>query len=158
VTKSQQKSFRSIQDILSESPVKSQQVQLLKQNQAHHALLSTIQELLPDSNKSHCLSAQLKYDQLVIHADSSAWAAKLRFQLTSLLPTLRRQAGYHLVSKVVVRVQPQHTTTLPKSLTKRHIDEATAQEIRELACVIRDEKLRLRWLKLAENTETINPT
>ncbi len=151
VTKSQQKSLRSIQTILSESPVKSHQVQLLEQNRAHSALLATIQELLPDNSKPHCLSAQLKYDNLVIHADSSGWASKLRFQLATLLPTLRRQAGYHLATKLTVRVQPQQTSKLSGQLTRSRMDKQTAQQIRELASAIRDETLRQRWLKLAEN-------
>jgi hypothetical protein len=157
VTKSQQKSLRSIQDILLESPVKTQHVQLLKQNQAHSVLLSTIQELLPDSNKPHCLSAQLKYDLLIVHTDSSAWASKLRFQLATMLPTLRRQDGYHLASKVVVRVQPQQTARSSNILNKSRMDKSTAKQIRELASAIRDENLRQRWLKLAENAETDNP-
>jgi len=154
VTKSQPKKFRSIQSILSESPVKSHQVQLLKQNQAHSALLATVKELLPDNSKSHCLSAQLKYDDLIIHADSSAWAAKLRFQLTAALPTIRRQAGYHLASKISVRIQPQQTSKPSNRHKKSHMDQQTAQQIRELACAIRDDKLRQRWLKLAEPVPT----
>jgi len=158
VTKSQQKSFRSIQTILSESPVKSYQVQLLKQNQAHSVLLSTVQELLPDNSKLHCLSAQLKHDNLIIHADSSGWAAKLRFQLTTLLPTLRRQAGYHLATKVTVRVQPQQTSNAPERSSKPRMDQQTAQQIRELASSIRDETLRQRWLNLANNVGTTSQT
>ncbi len=151
MTKSNKKSLRSIQTILSASPVKSHQVQLLKQNRAHSALLSTIQALLPENSQSHCLSAQLKHDTLIIHADSSGWAAKLRFQLTTLLPTIRRQAGYHLVEKVTVRVQPQQQSNTSKISAQRYMDSATAQQIRELACAIRDDELRQQWLKLAEN-------
>ena len=154
VTKSQQKSLRSIQSILSESPVKSHQVQLLKQNQAHSQLLSTVQELLPENSRAHCLSAQLKHDHLIIHADSSGWAAKLRFQLTALLPTLRRQAGYHLATKVSVRVQPQQTSNSSSHTTQSRMNQQTAQQIRELACVIRDENLRQRWLNLANHADT----
>ncbi len=150
MTKSQQKTLRSIQTILSESPVKSHQVQILKQNQAHSALLSTIQELLPENSQAHCLSAQLKYDNLIVHTDSSAWAAKLRFQLTALLPTLRRQDGYHLATKLTVRIQPQQVTKSKKQLAQGHMDQETAQQIRELASAIPDENLRQRWLKLAE--------
>ena len=151
MTKSRQKSLRSIQTILSESPVKAHQVQLLEQNQAHYALLSTIQEMLPENSQSHCLSAQLRHDNLIIHTDSSGWAAKLRFQLTSLLPTIRRQAGYHLATKVTVRVQPPQSSHSAKQSSQRAMDSATAQQIRQLACAIRDDELRQRWLKLAEN-------
>jgi len=159
VTKSQQKSFRSIQTILSDNP-KSHQVQLLARNQAHSTLLTTIQELLPDSSKPHCLSAQLKYELLIVHTDSSAWAAKLRFQLATLLPTLRRQAGYHAVTKVSIRIQPPQASRTKKHAVK-NMDQRTAQQIRELASAIRDETLRQTWLKLANNAqsdpELINP-
>lgn len=152
MTKSQQKSFRSIQTILSDNP-KNHQVQLLAQNQVHSNLLTTIQELLPDSSKSHCLSAQLKYDSLIVHTDSSAWAAKLRFQLATLLPTLRRQAGYHAATKVTIRIQPPQASRTSHKHTVSNMDQQTAQQIRELASAIRDETLRQTWLKLANNAQ-----
>ncbi|MCK4743103.1 MAG: DUF721 domain-containing protein [Sulfuriflexus sp.] len=151
MTKSQQKSFRSIQTILSNNP-KSHQAYLLTQNQSHSSLLATIQELLPDSSQAHCLSAQLKYDDLIVHTDSSAWAAKLRFQLATLLPTLRRQAGYHAATKVTIRIQPPQASGTKKH-TVKNMDQQTAQQIRELAVAIRDETLRQTWLKLANNAE-----
>lgn len=156
MTKSQQKSFRSIQTILSESPIKSHQVQLLKRNQAHSNLLATVQELLPDSSKPHCLSAQLKYDELIVHTDSSAWASKLRFQLATLLPTLRRQAGYHAATKVTIRIQPPQASRAVNKRAVSNMDQQTAQQIRELAVAIRDETLRQTWLKLAENASSAN--
>ena len=153
MTKSQQKSFRSIQTILSDNP-KSHQVRLLAQNLVHSNLLTTIQELLPDSSKSHCLSAQLKYDVLIVHTDSSAWAAKLRFQLATLLPTLRRQAGYHAATKVTIRIQPPQASRKSHKHTVSNMDQQTAQQIRELASAIRDETLRQTWLKIAENASS----
>jgi len=157
VTKSQQKSLRPIQTILSEGITKNHQARLFQQNQRHAALLETIQELLPDSSKAHCLSAQLKYDNLIVHVDSSAWASKLRFQLTTLLPTLRRQQGYHAATKVTMRIQPQQSShATHKKRTSNAMDPQTAQQIRELASAIRDEELRQTWLKLAENAHTIS--
>ena len=151
MTKSQQKSFRSIQTILSDSPIKNHHVRLLEQNQIQSRLLATVQELLPETTKPHCLNAQLRHDVLVIHTDSSAWAAKLRFQLAALLPTLRRQAGYHAATNVVVRVQLPLTSHFKKHSAASVMDQQTAQQIRELASAIRDEALRQTWLKLADN-------
>jgi len=151
VTKSQQKSFRSIQTILSDSPIKNHHVRLLEQNQIQSRLLAIVQELLPETTKPHCLNAQLKHDVLIIHTDSSAWAAKLRFQLAALLPALRRQAGYHAATNVVVRVQLPLSPHFKKQSTASKMDQHTAQQIRELASSIRDETLRQTWLKLADN-------
>lgn len=151
--KSRQKPLRSIQDILSKSPVKNHYVQLLKQNQAHSNLLTTIRELLPDSSQSHCLNVQLKYDELIVHVDSSGWATKLRFQLAALLPALRRQPGYHAATKITIRIQPPQTPRLSARLASSTMDPQTAQQIRELASAIRDETLRQTWLKLANNAQ-----
>lgn len=129
-------------------------MRLLAQNLVHSSLLTTIQELLPDNSKSHCLSAQLKYDVLIVHTDSSAWASKLRFQLASLLPTLRRQAGYHAATKVSIRIQPPQASRTSHKHTVSNMDQQTAQQIRELASAIRDETLRQTWLKLAENASS----
>lgn len=129
-------------------------MRLLAQNLVHSNLLTTIQELLPDSSQSHCLSAQLKHDSLIVHTDSSAWAAKLRFQLATLLPTLRRQAGYHAATKVTIRIQPPQASRASLKHTVSNMDQQTAQQIRELASSIRDETLRQTWLKLAENASS----
>ena len=153
MTKSQQKSLRPIQTILSEGLTKNHQARLFQQNQRHAALLETIQELLPETSKPHCLNAQVKHDELIVHVDSSGWAAKLRFQLASLLPTLRRQPGYHATQKVTVRIQPASSSRSSKPVAS-NMDHQTAEQIRQLASAIRDETLRQTWLKLADNAQT----
>ena len=150
VTKSQQKKLRSVSSILATS-ARTQQSRMLEKMQAQSVLLQTVQALLPTQSQTHCLSAQLQQDTLVVHVDSSAWAAKLRFQLAACLPALRRQPGYHLANKVSVRVQPQHASTQPDSGSRKTMPPQLAQYIRELGSAIRDEKLRERWIKLANN-------
>jgi len=141
-------SLRSVQAILASG----HQSELLEHNKAHYRLLETVRELLPDNFKQHCVSAQVLDNTLLVHADTSTWATKLRFQLPAILPALQRQPGLHVIDKYDIRILPGQIEPQSPQQPVRHIDEQTAQQIRQLACVISDENLRKRWLKIAENS------
>ena len=150
MAKKQPTSLRPVHAILANG----RQAELLGQNKAHSRILETVRELLPDNFNVHCVSAQMLDNSLIVHVDTSTWATKLRFQLPAILPALQRQPGLHSISKCDVRIQPGQPANSSPGSHSRQIDEQTAQQIRELACVISDENLRKRWLKIAENTAT----
>lgn len=57
---------------------------------AQKALLNRVRRFLPDDLGSHCVAAQMREHQLVLHTDSPVWATRLRYvapQLVSLLKT-----------------------------------------------------------------------
>jgi len=151
MAKKQTGSLRSVKTILATG----RQAALLGQNRTHHRLLETVRELLPDNFRSHCISAQQMENTLLVHADTSTWATKLRFQIPGILPALQRQPDLHTLDRCDIRILPKQLLGQTTQSLTRHIDDITAQQIRELACVISDENLRKRWLKIAENTPTL---
>jgi len=144
-------SLRSVKTILATG----RQAELFGQNRAHQRLLETVRELLPDNFRSHCISAQQAGNTLLVHTDTSTWATKLRFQLPGILPALQRQPDLHALNRCDIRILPRQLLEQSSPTHTRQIDKHIAQQIRELACVISDENLRKRWLKIAENDHPI---
>jgi hypothetical protein len=72
------------------------------------ALLAEVRRLLPDDLAGHCSAAQLDGHLLTLHADSPAWATRLRYlsaQLRSLM-RLNHPALTEIRIRVIVSRQP----------------------------------------------------
>lgn len=90
--------------------------QLLKENTgelhgllAHAARLERATRLLlaaldPPLNQ-HCRVANIKDSVLVVQADSSAWASKLRFRVAAVLACVQREPGFEKLRAVRVKVR-----------------------------------------------------
>ncbi|HLA74973.1 MAG TPA: DciA family protein [Gammaproteobacteria bacterium] len=79
--------------------------------------------LSPPLNE-HCRVANIKDSMLVLHADSPAWAAKLRFQVAAMLAQLNRAPGFGELRSIRVKVCPQarvqpEVVSKPRSLSPR---------------------------------------
>ena len=145
--KSQTKSIRSVQDILRKGPFS----QILASNQNNRDLREYICLQLSPISAAHCLSAQRHNDQLTVHADSPAWATKLRYQLASLLAECDRHQPLKGLKNVNVRVKPNSEPSQIQPPSPE-ITAADSHLIRSLADGIADEELRKRWLRLARQT------
>jgi len=64
------------------------------------------QESLPSPLNQHCHVANLREKTLVIHADSSLWATRLRLILPSLKLKWQENQLMPTISQVDVRVRP----------------------------------------------------
>jgi hypothetical protein len=95
------------------SPLKSVG-KLLQSNNALGGLLAHTERLqraqrllhthLPASLAQHCQVANIKEDMIVVHADSSAWAAKLRFHVAGMLAQLIQQQEFSSLRAVRIKV------------------------------------------------------
>lgn len=81
---------------------------------AQKALLAELRRLLPGELADHCIAAQQRGPQLVLHVDSPVWATRLRFLAPGLLELLRAEhPGLHdiriklLVPRGQRRAQPR---------------------------------------------------
>jgi hypothetical protein len=149
--KSKAKSVRSVRDILASGP----HAQLLAQNGQNNELLGLVRKHLSGPGSLHCVNARLQHDTLIVHVDSPAWAAKLRFQLGSLLPHLRKTPSLDGLQQILVRVLPSAENKSPGNVpASARLSEESAELIRNLASAIRDDTLRASWLRLAKNTKS----
>ena len=58
-----------------------------------HELTNRVREFLPTDVAPHLVATALNDDQLVLIADSAAWAARLRFLASDVLTQLERKEG-----------------------------------------------------------------
>lgn len=81
---------------------------------AHAERLQRAQRLLhahlPVPLAQHCQVANIKEDMIVVHADSSAWAAKLRFQVAGMLGHLIQQQEFSSLRAVRIKVSRNTAT------------------------------------------------
>jgi hypothetical protein len=149
--KSKAKSVRSVRDILASGP----HAQLLAQNGLNNELLGLVRKHLSGPSSLHCVNAQLQHETLIVHVDSPAWATKLRFQLGSLLPRLRKAPSLDGLQQILVRVLPSAENKSPGNVpASARLSEESAEMIRNLASAITDDTLRASWLRLAKNTKS----
>jgi len=119
-------------------------ISLLKQ------LDGALKDCLDQSAAAHCTVANLSDNMLIIHADSSAWASKLRFQTPMILSELRVACQLPALKSVRIRVRPaadkSPQTVMPD---KRPISKDATRYLELAAESTSDQELRRCFLKLA---------
>ena len=112
-------------------------------------LLRLVRALLPSPLDLHCLSVQQKESRLILHADSSAWASRLRYFSRDLRIKLRDKGLP--VQKIEVRVlisnQPKkHSVRCAESLSTDN-----AELIKAVAETVQDSDLRAALQRLSRH-------
>ncbi len=93
-------------------------------------------QLLPPTMAVHIQVANFREGCLVLQADSSAWQARLRFQVPQLQQQLADCPGLGSLQTIKTTTRPQErtaqTNTLPAT-TQRRLSRETADILRSLA-------------------------
>ncbi len=96
--------------------------------------------------RDHCRVANIRNGKLIIQADSPVWGSKLRFELTSLLTTLRKQSRFAGLAGIDFFVAPITPTAQieNESVEKKHapISANHRQLLLDTADKISDPKLK----------------
>jgi hypothetical protein len=125
------------------------QVRLLRQ------ITTVIRNDLPEPLSLHCHAANIDGDTIIIGCDSSAWAAKLRYQLPHVLNRLKDHRDLPIFRQVRVRVQPldeDKPRTQNRSLS---ITEHTAALIASIAQGTADPELKAALLRLSQHAKPV---
>lgn len=105
---------------------------------------------LDASLAQHCKVANIKDGSVVIHADSPAWAAKLRFQVASMLEQLNKERSFGALRAIRIKVSPM-SEALPAALAERlTLSEHAAAVLKSAADATEDSGLKAVLLKLAQ--------
>ena len=75
---------------------------IIKELDAHQATIRVVRFLLPKEEASHCTSARVQGDSVLVSFDSNAWATRARFRAPMLLEQMQELAQFSHVKKVVV--------------------------------------------------------
>lgn len=78
---------------------------------AQKALLENVRRLLPKDLANHCVAAQKRDQQLILHADSPVWATRLRYNTPQLLDLMK--PSHPTLRQVKVKL------VLPQSVSRR---------------------------------------
>jgi hypothetical protein len=110
-----------------------------------------------DPNLSrHCSIANYSADTLLVNAETSAWASKLRNHIPDILDFARHQCGLTKLISVRIRVSPIPNNTTQAdthSTRKASLSKKSAEFIESVASSIHDPALRESILKISKNTK-----
>ena len=118
---------------------------------AQKALLGEVRGLLPDDLAPHCVAARTRQQQLVLYADSPAWATRLRFAAPQLPGLLR--SHHPALHEARVRLLISRGAPAPRARKARH-SNAAAHIIQQTAMNTREPDLREALLRLSRTLKT----
>jgi hypothetical protein len=121
---------------------------------AHAADLQRLQPLvfqaLPADLATHCRPGNLRGNTLVIHADSPAWAAKMRFHAPQLIRSLQRANGLSGLERCDVRVLPVTTAPFASKPITSVISATSREQLHAAARGLKDPRLKEAFERLAD--------
>lgn len=117
----------------------------------------TLRGCIPAPLNQHCQVANLRDNILILHADSSAWALKLRYSSRMLMQQLR-QRGVPALSTIEVKVRPQNAViNRPEKIRRAYMSNKTAQLLDSIAHDIEDNHLKVALQRLARYGKDTKP-
>ena len=127
---------------------------LLAQVHLLRRITHMIRHALPEPLASHCHAANMDGDTLVMGCDSSAWAAKLRFEIPQLLRQLNDQQGFPAFSQIRVRVQPLDKERSRTANRRLRLSDHNATLITSFADNTADPKLKAALHRLSQRAKS----
>jgi hypothetical protein len=131
----------------------------LKQLTAQAQRLATLdrlaKEVLPPGLRQHARLAAIRDGCLVFHADSAAWATKLRYRTPEILARLPQQPEFDGVRSIRVRPQAEIQAQQPAPDRMQALSPAAATAIKSQAESIGDERLRDALYRIAKHAAAV---
>ncbi len=103
---------------------------------------------------THCSVANYVNDTLVLHSDSAAWAAKLRYNIPAILNYMKNECNLIALKTIRIKIKLPDNSTQPGPVRRKPvISRASALFINQTAATMPDDDLRLSLLKLAKHNQ-----
>ncbi len=119
------------------------------QMQQNQASLGQVKKLLPTQLSDHCLGLVAKPNQLILYADSSAWASRLRYFSSELITKLRHNnLGINKISVKVV-LDNRGGKTGSKERTAQFLSTENADFLQRVADHTQDPDLQAALRRLS---------
>lgn len=101
---------------------------------------------------THCKIANFSNETLVLHSDSAAWAAKLRYNIPAILNYMQTECRLTTLKTVRIRIKLPEQSSQAKSASKNNlISRDSANYLNQMADSMSDADLRLSLLKLSRH-------
>ncbi len=119
---------------------------VVRRSEALRALDGRLQALLPPELRGRCRVANVRDDVIIVHAESAAWATRLRYLAQGLAQQLLGENG-----RMRIRVQPFHASRFqpPTPTRTPRLSGRAARALREAAERVSDEALGRALRRLA---------
>jgi hypothetical protein len=114
-------------------------------------LTRLVREFLPSPLNQHCQVANIRDQHLILHADSSAWATLLHYQVPALLEYLNQQPGLEHISNIRTRTMPYHQKSSDINPAPAKLPRSTAALIGSLADSMSNPALKEALLRLVRH-------
>ena len=111
-------------------------------------LLRAVRSQLPSPLEQHCLYARISGKTLIIHTDSPAWNARLRFHGPQLIRAMQRQAPHLQKLKINIYIDPVQK---PGRRRRVKLSMNSAEQILAAADAISDPKLQAALRRLGNS-------
>lgn len=121
------------------------------------ALTEKLQKHLSPSLSSHCTVGNYTDETLILFAETSAWATKLRYCSPEILNYTKRECGLPRLKSVRIKVSPdlnklnQSRLPLNPSIRKGALSKKSADFIKSAASSISDPALQKSILKISKH-------
>jgi hypothetical protein len=112
-----------------------------------------VREYLPAPLNQHCQVANIRDRQLILIADSSAWATMLHYQADDLLQYLKQQPGLEHICNIRTRTRPQFNHSSDIKPSPDQFSHQTAALIGNLADSMSNPALKKALQRLARHSE-----
>lgn len=112
------------------------------------ALLQAVRSQLPSPLEQHCLYARISGKTLIIHTDSPAWNARLRFHGPQLIRAMQRQAPHLQQLKINIHIDPVHKAGRHRRV---RLSANSSKQILAAADAISDPKLQAALRRLGNS-------
>ncbi len=125
--------------------------QLFREARENRSHSEGIRQLIDEPLRTHVRFALIKDNTLILIADSSAWASKLRYQIANIQRRMEASPEFARVRNIRVKVAAAEPTTQVPVRRAQALSATTAEGIRKQAESIEDPLLREAILKLTSH-------
>ena len=142
------KPLKPLQDVLNDGA--SQLPRLIAQAERLQRASQVLRAHLEAPLSEHCRVANIKDGSVVMHADSPAWAAKLRFHVAGMLERLNKEKSFGALRAIRIKVSPI-SEMLPVAMPERlTVSGQAASVLKGAAQATDDAGLKAVLLRLAQ--------
>jgi hypothetical protein len=108
---------------------------------------------LPTPLNSHCKLANITDDSAIIHADSSAWSARLRYCIPEILNIIHNQLNITGIKSIRIKVMLPRKENYTKHKRTLSMSKHNARLLADTAKYMPDSALRSTLLRLSSHAD-----
>ncbi|MGE0370515.1 MAG: DciA family protein [Gammaproteobacteria bacterium] len=112
-----------------------------------------LRDRLPPPFGPHCQIGGIVRQTLILHADSAAWASKLRYYCPQLLADLCQQPDFRQISDIRVKVVPHQTVQSSRQPVRRRMPPSATRLLLAVAAATPASPLKEALLRLASREQ-----